>query len=52
MNQLLQRQVVLIITNAAIVPYPVKVNKIGSKGKDIGRIQRALKIKADDRDIK
>ena len=28
-------------SNAAIVPYPVKVIKSGSKGKDVGRIQRA-----------
>ncbi|WP_348537095.1 peptidoglycan-binding domain-containing protein [Geobacillus subterraneus] len=31
----------------AIVPYPGKPLKLGSKGKDVERIQRALKIKAD-----
>ncbi|MDK8641341.1 glucosaminidase domain-containing protein [Niallia taxi] len=31
----------------AIVPYPGKVIKKGSKGKDVERIQRAVKVKAD-----
>jgi len=31
----------------AIVPYPGKPLKVGSKGKDVERIQRALKIKVD-----
>jgi len=31
----------------AIVPYPGKPLKIGSKGKDVERIQRALKVKVD-----
>lgn len=33
--------------NAAIVPYPGKPLKRGSKGKDVERIQRALKIPVD-----
>jgi peptidoglycan LD-endopeptidase CwlK len=32
---------------SAIVPYPGKPLKLGSKGKDVERIQRALKVKAD-----
>jgi peptidoglycan LD-endopeptidase CwlK len=32
-------------TSSAIVPYPVKPLKLGSKGKDVERIQRALKLK-------
>jgi len=31
----------------AIVPYPGKPLKLGSKGKDVERIQRALKVKVD-----
>jgi len=31
----------------AIVPYPGKLIKKGSKGKDVERIQRAVKVKAD-----
>jgi peptidoglycan LD-endopeptidase CwlK len=34
-------------TGDAIVPYPGKPLKLGSKGKDVERIQRALKIKVD-----
>jgi peptidoglycan L-alanyl-D-glutamate endopeptidase CwlK len=32
------------IVNSDIVPYPGKVLKVGSKGKDVERIQRALKV--------
>jgi peptidoglycan LD-endopeptidase CwlK len=34
-------------SGSAIVPYPGKPLKLGSKGKDVERIQRALKIKVD-----
>jgi len=34
-------------SSAAIVPYPGKPLKVGSKGKDVERIQRALGIKVD-----
>lgn len=33
--------------DSAIVPYPGKPLKLGSKGKDVERIQRALKVKVD-----
>ena len=35
------------VKSEAIVPYPGKPLKVGSKGKDVERIQRALKIKVD-----
>lgn len=33
---------------SAIVPYPGKLIRKGSKGKDVGRIQRAVGVKADE----
>lgn len=35
-------------SGSAIVPYPGKLIKRGSKGKDVGRIQRAVGVKADN----
>jgi peptidoglycan LD-endopeptidase CwlK len=42
-----QKQVKQQSSSEAIVPYPGKPLKIGSKGKDVERIQRALKVKVD-----
>jgi peptidoglycan LD-endopeptidase CwlK len=42
-----QKQVKQPPSAEAIVPYPGKPLKIGSKGKDVERIQRALKVKVD-----
>ncbi|MGG1594921.1 N-acetylmuramoyl-L-alanine amidase [Terribacillus saccharophilus] len=35
-------------SGSAIVPYPGKLIRKGSKGKDVGRIQRAVGVKADE----